>query len=299
MWWVVDRFTALRVFRSVVEVGSFAEAARQLGLSPAAISKNIAELEAHLGARLLNRTTRRLSSTEAGLQYYESVVRVLDELDEADTALGPLQQRPSGFLRVAAPATLTHIRLSAAMPRFLERYPDLTVDFHADSRRINLIEDGFDLVIRATDSLIDSSLVARRLMMMQQVVCGSSAYFDRAGRPQHPRELEQHSCLSFSLSGHADEWEFSRGSERERVTVTGRYRATSSLAVRDAARAGCGLCLMPLIYIKKDIEEGALETVLGDWTSMQYSVYAVYPTRRYLPAKVRVFLDFVVEELAE
>lgn len=295
----MDRFTALRVFRNVVEVGSFVEAARQLGLSPAAISKNIAELEAHLGVRLLNRTTRRLSSTEAGLQYYESVARVLDDLDEADTALGPLRHHPSGSLRIAAPATLTHIRLSAAMPRFLEQYPQLTVDFHADSRRINLIEDGFDLVIRATDSLLDSSLVARKLMTMQQVVCGSPAYFDRAGQPQHPRDLEKHACLSFSLSGHTDEWEFSKGPERERVTVSGRYRATSSLAVRDAARAGCGLCLMPRIYIKKDLEEGALQAVLGDWTSMQYSVYAVYPTRRYLPAKVRVFLDFIVEELAE
>lgn len=295
----MDRFTALKVFRQVVEVGSFAAAARQLGLSPAAISKNIGELEAHLGVRLLNRTTRRLSRTEAGLQYYDSVVRVLDELDEADAALGPRQRRPSGLLRVATPTTLTLMRLSAAMPRFLDRYPELSVDLHIDSRRINLVEDGFDIVIRASEALVDSSLVARKLVTMQQVVCGSPAYFHRNSRPMHPRDLQQHNCLKFSLSGDVHEWEFSKGAERERASVSGRYRATSSWVVRDAIRAGCGLSLLPRIYIKDDLEEGALETVLDDWISVQYSVYAVYPSRRYVPAKVHAFLDFVVEELTD
>lgn len=298
-WRIVDRFTALNVFRKVVELSSFAAAGRRLGLSPAAISKNIGELEAHLGVRLLNRTTRRLSRTEAGLQYYDSVVRVLDELDEADAALGPPQRSPSGLLRVATPSTLTYIRLSAAMPRFLDRYPDISVDLHPDSRRINLVEDGFDIAIRATDALVDSSLVARKLMTMQQVVCGSPAYFQRNGRPMHPRDLQRHNCLRFSLSGDVDEWEFSKGAERERVSVTGRYRAASSLVVRDAVRAGCGLSLLPRIYIKDDLEKGVLVTVLDDWISIQYSVYAIYPSRRYVPAKVRAFLDFVVEELTD
>ncbi|MBV9461607.1 MAG: LysR family transcriptional regulator [Bradyrhizobium sp.] len=295
----MDRFTALVVFRKVVEVNSFAAAGRQLGLSPAAISKNIGELEAHLGVRLLNRTTRTLSRTEAGNQYYESVVRALDELDEAAAALGPPQQQPSGLLRVAVPTTLTLMRLSAAMPRFLAQYPDLSVDMHTDSRQINLVEDGFDLAIRATEALVDSSLVARKLMSMQQVVCGSCAYFEVNGRPSHPRDLQQHNCLRFSLSGHADEWAFSKGAERERVSVTGRYRATSSFAVRDAMRAGCGLSLLPRVYVKDDLAEGTLEAVLNDWTCADYSVYAIYPSRRYVPAKVRAFLDFIVDELVE
>lgn len=293
----MDRFTALKVFRQVVEAGSFAAAGRQLGLSPAAISKNIGELEAHLGVRLLNRTTRHLSRTEAGLEYYDSVVRILDELDNADAALAPLQRRPSGLLRIAAPTTLTLMRLSPAMPRFLARYPELAVDLHTDSRQINLIEDGFDLAIRATEALVDSSLVARKLMTMEQVVCGSPAYFDRNSRPTHPRELQQHNCLKFSLSADADEWEFNKGQERERVSVSGRYRATSSWVVRDTVRAGCGISLLPRIYIKEDLEKGVLETVLDDWTALQYSVYAIYPSRRYVPAKVHAFLDFVVEEL--
>jgi DNA-binding transcriptional LysR family regulator len=295
----MDRFTALVVFRKVVEVNSFAAAGRQLGLSPAAISKNIGELEAHLGVRLLNRTTRTLSRTEAGIQYYDSVVRALDELEEAAAALGPPQRLPSGLLRVAVPTTLTFMRLSAAMPRFLAQYPDLSVDMHTDSRQINLVEDGFDIAIRATEALVDSSLVARKLTTMQQVVCGSPAYFELHGRPSHPRDLRKHNCLRFTLSGHADEWEFSKGAERERVSITGRYRATSSLAVRDAMRAGCGLSLLPSVYIKDDLADGTLEAVLNDWTSTNYSVYAVYPSRRYVPAKVRAFLNFVLEDLAE
>ena len=295
----MDRFTALTVFRRVVELSSFAAAGRQLGLSAAAVSKNIGELEADLGVRLLNRTTRTLSRTEAGIQYYDFVVRALDELDEAAAALGPLQRQPSGLLRVAVPTTLTFMRLSSAMPRFLAQYPDLSVDMHTDSRQINLVEDGFDIAIRATEALVDSSLVARKLMTMQQVVCGSPGYFEVHGRPTHPRDLQNHNCLRFTLSGHADEWEFTKGVERERVSVTGRYRATLSLAVRDAMRAGSGLGLLPWVYIKDDLADGTLEFVLNDWSSTHYSVYAVYPSRRYVPAKVRAFLDFIVEELAE
>ena len=293
----MDRFTALKVFRQVVERGSFTAAGQQLGLSPAAISKNIKELETYLGVRLLNRTTRRLSRTEAGHRYYDSVARVLDDLEEADGALGTLQRSPSGLLRVAAPATLTTIRLSAAMPRCLERNRDLSVDLHTDSRQVNLIEDGFDVAIRASDALMDSSLVARKIMTMQQVVCGAPAYFDRSGRPTDPLDLQQHNCLKFSLSGHVDEWQFTKNEERRKVTVTGRYRATSSLVVRDAVRAGCGLTLLPSIYVQADLEDGTLETVLNDWTSIKSTVYAVYPSRQYLPAKVRAFIDFVTEEL--
>jgi DNA-binding transcriptional LysR family regulator len=295
----MDHFTALKVFRQVVEAGSFAAAGRRLGLSPAAISKNIGELESHLGVRLLNRTTRRLSRTEAGLQYYESVVRALDELSNADASLAPLQRNPSGRLRIAAPGTLTLIRLSAAMPRFIARYPELSVDLHTDSRQINLIDDGFDIAIRATDALVDSSLVARKLTTLRQVVCGSPKYFQTTARPIHPRDLPEHNCLKSSLTEDVEEWEFSRDTERERIPVSGRFRATSTWVIRDAIIAGCGLALLPHIYVQEELEKGLLETVLNDWMPVHYSVYAVYPSRQYMPAKVRAFLDFVAEEFAE
>lgn len=282
-----------------MELGSFARAARHLGLSPAAISKNIGELEAHLGVLLLNRTTRRMSRTEAGARYYENVARILDELEEADTSLGPMQQMPSGLLRVTAPMTLTLTRLSAAMPKFLERYPKLTVDLQTESRRVNIVEEGFDIAIRISDNLIDSSLIAKKLMTMQAVVCGSPSYLERFGTPKAPDDLRDHNCIQFTLSAHVDEWEFRTGGRSVRVPINGRYKVTSSLAVRDALLAGFGLSLLPHLYVRDDIEQGRLQTVLDDWSAVETTVFAVYPSRRYVSAKVRAFLDFVVEELGD
>lgn len=292
----MDRFTALTVFRHAVELGSFAAVARHLHLSAAAVSKNINELEAHLGVRLLNRTTRRMSLTEAGRHYYERVARVLEDLAEADRALGPLQSVPRGVLRVSAPVTLTLMCLSAVVPRFLAQYPDLSLDLSMNDRRVNLVEEGFDMAIRGSDNLEDSSLIARRLMTLDHVVCGAPAYFARAGVPRTPDELAAHEHVQFTLSDHAAEWRFTRGEHVARVPVRARYRASSSLAVRDALRAGFGLSLIPRVYVAGDLAEGRLRAVLDDWSANETGVYAVYPSRRYLDAKVRAFLDFLVAE---
>ncbi|WP_299626962.1 LysR family transcriptional regulator [Pelagibius sp.] len=293
----MDRLTALTVFRTAVGLGSFAAAARHLGLSPAAVSKNIGELEAHLAVRLLNRTTRRMSLTEAGSLYYERVEQILDDLAEADGALGPLQQRPAGLLRVSAPMTVTLLCLSEAIPKFLERHPDLSLDLRMDDRRVDIVEQGFDLAIRGSDNLEDSSLIARRLMTLSHVVCGSPDYFERRGVPQRPDDLQQHDCVQFTLSGHAREWSFRKAGRSVRVPVRGRYKVTSSLAVRDALRAGFGLSLIPWIYVREDIEEGRLLSVLDDWSAVETTLYAVYPSRRHVGAKLRAFLDFLVEEM--
>lgn len=295
----MDRLTALKVFRHAVELGSFAATARHLGLSPAAVSKNIGELEADLAVRLLNRTTRRMSLTEAGSLYYQRVARVLDELAEADSALGAMQQTPSGLLRVAAPMTLSLISLSAAIPKFLAHYPKVSLDLRLDDRRVNIVEEGFDIAIRGTDSLEDSSLIARKIMVMKHVLCGAPDYFLRCGRPQSPEELAEHSCIKFTLSGHADQWTFEKAGRTVRVPVDGRYQVTSSLAVRDALRAGFGVSLIPWIYVRADLAEGHLETVLDDWSPDEATVYAIYPSRRHLVSKVRAFLDFVVDELGD
>jgi len=295
----MDRFTALGVFRTVVEMGSFAGAARRLRLSPAAVSKNIGELEAHLGVRLLNRTTRRMSLTEAGSRYYEQVARVLDDLAEADNALGPLQHAPGGLLRVTAPMTLTLTCLSSRIAGFLSLYPDLSLDLSLDDRRVDIVKEGYDLAIRGSDSLEDSSLIARKLMTMRNVVCGAPSYFERHGVPATPKDLPRHSCVQFSLSGHANEWTFRAGDRVVRVPIDGRYKVTSSLAVRDALLAGFGLSLIPWPYIRADVEGGRLRTVLDDWAAVETSVYAVYPSRRHLDAKTRAFLDFVGDALGD
>lgn len=291
----MDHFTALRVFRLVVEQGSFSAAARTLLLSPAAVSKNIAELEAHLSTRLLNRTTRRMSLTEAGTQYYQHVVRIMDDLAEAESALSPLSETPAGLLRVSAPMSLTLTAFSEVIPSFLKRYPDLTLDLHLDDRRVDLVKEGYDLAIRGSDNLEDSSLVARKLLTMTHVLCAAPSYFDAHGIPATPDALRQHNCLQFSLSAHATDWVFRQGDRVVRVPIQGRYRVSSSLAVRDALRAGVGLSLIPLVYVRDDLARGSLKAVLQDWAMMETYVYAVYPSRRYVAAKVRAFLAFLIE----
>jgi DNA-binding transcriptional LysR family regulator len=292
----VDRYTALQVFRHVADLHSFAAAGRRLGLSPAAVSKNIAELEAHLGTRLINRTTRRMSLTQEGVTYLEYVVRGLDALSEADQVLSPIKSKPGGTLRVSAPMTVTLTRLSAAIPRFLTSYPDLTLDLHLDDRRVDLIREGFDLAIRGSDNLEDSSMVARRLATMPHVLCAAPSYFKARGKPKMPADLRQHSCVRFSLSGHADVWEFRKQGHTERITIQPRYSVSSSLAVRDALCEGFGLSLIPYPYVESHLADGRLLPALEDWSTVETTLYAIYPSRQHLPAKVRVFLDFVAQE---
>jgi DNA-binding transcriptional LysR family regulator len=282
----MDRFTALQVFRHVAELNGFAEAGRRLGLSPAAVSKNIAELEAHVGARLINRTTRRMALTEEGRIYLEHVVRGLDAFSEADEALSPLRKGPSGTLRVSAPMTVTLTRLSAAL------------DLHLDDRRVDLIREGFDLAIRGSDSLEDSNLVARKLAAMPHVLCAAPSYFEAHGRPRGPSDLKSHECVRFSLSGHADVWEFKKDGRTERIPVNARYSVASSLAVRDALREGFGLSLMPYPYVEDDLREGRLQCALEDWRTVETTLYAIYPSRQHLAPKIQAFLAFLAEEFS-
>jgi DNA-binding transcriptional LysR family regulator len=292
----MDRYTALQVFRCVAEANSFAEAGRRLGLSPPAISKNIAELEAHVGTRLISRTTRRMALTAEGATYLEHVVRGLNALAEADQALGPVKAAPSGTLRVSAPMTVALTRLSAAIPGFLSRYPALRLDLHLDDRRVDLIREGFDLAIRGSDNLEDSSMVARKLAVMRHVVCAAPSYFAAHGMPRTPSDLRSHNCLRFSLSGHANTWEFSKDGRTERVAIEARYSVSSSLAVRDALREGFGLSLVPYPYVEADLQQGRLRAALQDWDTVQTTLYAVYPSRQHLAPKIRAFLDFLAVE---
>lgn len=295
----MDRLTALNVFRQIAEVGSFAEAGRQLGLSPSAVSKNVGELEAHLGTRLINRTTRRLHLTEAGRLYLSHVVRILDDLEDADRSLGPLQQMPTGTLRISAPMSVTLTCLSTALASFLTRYPELTLDLDLDDRRVDVIREGYDLAIRGVDALEDSSLIARRLTTISHVVCAAPSYFAAHGIPHEPGDLTKHECIRYSLSGHADLWEFRKGNQTERVAIKGRYRVGSSLAIRDALLAGFGVSLVPYLYVRENLEQGSLQAVLADWAPVESTLYAVYPSRQYLPPKLRVFLDFLVERFSQ
>ncbi len=293
----MDHLTALKVFRTTAATGSFAGAARQMGLSAAAVSKNIAQLEAHLKVRLINRTTRQMSLTEAGAAYHERLSRILDELSEADAALAPMGSSPGGVLRVSAPLTFALTSLSPAIPEFMARYPNLRLELNLQDSRSDIIGEGYDLAIRGSDRLEDSSLVARRLMTMDHVLCGAPGYFATAGRPARPEDLKAHECVQFTLSGHANKWTFSRAGRSVAVPVDVRYKVSSSIAVRDALLAGFGLSLIPRIYVEHELASGRLQAVLEDWEADKTPVYAVYPSR-HLAAKTRVFVDFLAERFS-
>ena len=294
----MDKFTALMVFRQVVELGSFAAASRQMNLSPAAVSKNIGELEDYLGVRLMNRTTRKMSLTESGSFYYEKISRTLDDLADADESVNNMQLVPKGTLRVSAPITVTLTSISKKIPEFLNKYPELSLDLQLDDRRIDIIKEGFDVALRGSDKLEDSSLVARKLMVMKHVLCCSQTYINSHGVPKSPEDLKNHNCIQFSLSDHATEWTFKKENSSVTIPIDGRYKVGSSLAVRDSLREGFGISLIPLMYVKEDITNGSLKTILNDWEYNETTLYAIYPSRRYLVSKVRAFVDFLIEEFS-
>ncbi|MFZ2099297.1 MAG: LysR family transcriptional regulator [Oricola sp.] len=292
----MNRLLALQVFQQVAELSSFAKAGKRLNLSPSAVSKNIAELEAYTGVRLINRTTRRMALTQEGQLYLEHVLRALDALEEADRTLASRTPNPAGLLRVSAPMTVALTRLSSALPGFLHRYPDIKLDLHLDDRRVDIVREGFDLAIRGSDRLEDSSLIARKLSAMPHVVCAAPSYLEKHGKPLTPKDLRDHTCVRFSLSGHADVWEFRRAGQTESVLVDSRYSVTSSLAVRHALCAGFGISLIPRPYVEAHLISGELVAVLEDWMTVETTLYAVYHSRQHLAPKVRAFIDFVVEQ---
>lgn len=292
----MDRYNALLVFRHVAQLGSFAAAARKLRLSAPAISKNVADLESHLGVRLINRTTRSMALTEEGKTYLEHVMRGLDALTEGEAALGNAKAEPTGTLRVSAPMTVTLTRFSQAIPAFLSRYPELRLDLDLDDRRVDIIREGFDVAVRSYGDLEDSGLIAKKLGVMPYALCASPSYFATHGRPLEPIDLKALTHVRFPFGGNADFWEFRKAGRVERIPVAARYSVTSSLAVRDALRAGLGVSLIPIPYVENDLKSGELELALGDWSAAETTHYAVYPSRQHLAPKVRVFIDFLVDQ---
>lgn len=294
----MDQLSALRLFRKTVELGSFAETARASGLTAAAVGKSISELEAHLKVKLFNRTTRRMSLTEAGKLYHDQIAPLIEQLEEADRSLMPHHNKPSGLLRVTAPLTMTIVSLSRSIPEFLELYPDITLELNLDDRQVDIIKEGYDIAIKGSDALKNSSLIGRRLTTLHHVICASPAYFEKYGKPQEPSDLRQHNCIRYNLSGHVNEWELRKGERTENIPVNGSYIVSSSFAVRDALCAGFGLSLIPVSYVRDEITSGQLVTALDDWQQVETGIYVFYPSRQHLAPKVRVFLDFITEKLS-
>jgi len=282
-------------FARVVKAGSFAGAARRLKVTSSVASKHVAKLEKALGVRLLNRSTRKISLTEAGAAYYEHCARIVEEVESSQRAIAELQAVPRGLLRVTAPVTFANTRLGPILREFFQRYPEIQIDLNASNRMVDLAEEGYDVAIRIARTL-PPNVIARELRRVRWHLCGAPQYLDREGVPAHPANLTRHNCLSFSGPGLTPTWHFVRGSERVEVPIHGSLVSNTVEALHEMVLAGAGLTLLPGYMAGKDIREGLLRPVLADWEVESGSnLYAVYLPTRYLAPKVRVFVDFLVE----
>jgi len=291
----MDQLAAIEAFVRVAESGSFSKAAERLHSSKSAVSRQVSALEAELGARLLHRTTRALTLTEAGRSYFAQAARILADLAEANASVGELQAAPRGRLRVSAPMSFGFLHLAPAVPAFLDRYPDVELDMIMNDRFVDLVDEGFDMAVRI-GTLADSSLVARKLAPMRRTVCAAPAYLEKHGTPASPDDLKGHQCLCYSNVGMAQEWRFVRPDGRPwPVEVHGRLHANNGDALRAVALRGFGLAALPSFLVGRDFQSGALVSVLEEFLPQDSAVHAVYPHARHLSPKVRAFVDFLAE----
>ena len=291
---MMTRFDFLQAFVRVAETGSFSEAARRLGLSKSMISRQVSSLEAELGVRLLHRTTRSLSPTEAGRAYLERCQRILADLDEANLLVSQLQTTPRGRLRVSAPLSFGIGHLSSALPGFLERYPEIELEMNMTDRHVDLVEEGWDVAVRI-GRLADSSLICRRLAPIRRLAAAAPSYLERRGTPLVPQDLESHDCLTHGNMV-SSEWRFvSPENQSLPVAVHGRFHADNGDVLREMAVAGVGIVMLPTFFLGDDIRAGRLVPLLGAYIPLDVSLNAVYPHGRHLSPKVRAFVDYLAE----
>jgi DNA-binding transcriptional LysR family regulator len=290
----MNEFGAIPVFVAVVENDGFSAASRALGISKSAVSKRINQLENHLGVRLLHRTTRKLSLTEAGERYFEHAAQALTAAGQAEDAVTELQGEPQGKLKISSPMSFGRLHVAPLITIFMKRYPKILIDLVMDDRNIDLVAEGFDLAIRSGD-MPASTLIARKLAPLRQVLCASPDYIDRYGMPVTPSELGERNCILFSYSGDANEWTLNKDGKSDSVLVSGSYRVNNSEAILVALREGIGIGRIPTFIAGPDLREGNLVRILESYHIPDHIFYAVFPERQYLPAKVRAFLDFAVD----
>ena len=294
----MDKFSHMQIFVGVVEAGSISGAAERLGLAKSAVSRRLAELEARLGASLIQRTTRRLNLTDNGRAFYERCVAILADLDEAEAAVSQAQGALKGGLKVALPLSFGMLHLAPLIQEFMTRHPEVRFELDFNDRQIDLMQEGFDLAIRIA-TLEDSSLIARRLAPILHVVCASPGYLAKHSPPKIAADLAQHMCLAYSNVRDPGLWTY-RGPDGSAGTVRVpiRLAASSGEFLIRAAIAGEGLILIPTFYCHEALRTGQLVAVLTDHTWPELSAYAVYPPTRHLSSRVRVFIDFLAERLA-
>lgn len=291
----MDKLASLRAFVKVVEHGSFSEAGRSLRLSRSAVSKYMIDLERDLGVALLNRTTRSASPTENGRAYYERAVAILADLEEADLAVASLQAEPRGLLRINAPMSFGTLQLGPAIAVFMERHPELQIQLTLNDTQIDAVEEGFDVTLRIAE-LASSSLIARRLLGVTRVFCASPAYLTRRGVPHHPKELKDHDCLTYGFLATGQQWKLTGPDGEHRMSVPWKLCANNAEVLAQAARKGRGIALLPAFIAGAALDAGELVPILEQYRAPEIALYAIYPPTRHLSAKVRLFIDFLVDQ---
>lgn len=295
----MDRFENARVLVTVVEAGGFTRAAERLGMSRAAASKHIQQLEDRLGARLLNRTTRRVSVTESGRVFYEQCRRILSALEDAERSAGELHNEPRGELRVIAPTNFGLTEIGTAIADLVVAYPRLRINLTLNDRVADPIEAGFDIAISVgAPRGASSSLIARKLNTSRRILCASPTYLAQRGTPRQPEDLAQHACLTYSYLDEPDEWHLI-GADGERVVkVHGPIVTSHRQVLRTAAVRGLGIAYGPTIFFREDLDAKCLVHVLPQFHLPEVTIYAVYPASRQLSAKVQAFNDFMARHFA-
>ena len=292
-------FDGMVVFCEVVEAAGFTAAAKNLGHSASHVSKEVARLEDRLGARLLNRTTRTVSLTESGRIYYETARRVVDDARAAETQILSVRDQPFGLLRVSVPVSFSLGYLNAWLPEFLNAYPAVRLEIEASDRVVDIVAEGFDVVVRAAQ-LDDTELIAKRLLTSRRLTVASPAYLDAHGEPSSPEELAEHTLIDFAHRRIAGTWNYIRGDGSEiRVNVTPRVVCDSAETEAALAVAGIGITRLPSLACRDELASGALVPILTAFEKPPLGVYVVYPSRSHLAAKVRAFVDFLSDKFAK
>ncbi len=290
----MDRLQSMRVLAKVVEQGSFAGAAKALLMSNAVVTRHVADLERHLGARLLNRTTRKLSLTETGQHYLERVRRILADIEDADAAASAAASKPSGTLRIYSHPAFAQSHLGPMLPAFAAEVPDVTLELITADDNVDLVEQGFDVGIYIGLQKFDESMIARRLATSKVVLCAAPGYVARRGMPQLPADLSQHDCLNFAYEQLRDFWPVQWENQLIQIPIKSRMISNNGVVLRHAALAGMGVVIRSSFTLEDDVSAGRLVRLLGGHHLGEVLVTMVYPSRRLVSAKLRCFIDFMM-----
>ncbi len=294
---MTDTLALFRAFIRVVEAGSFTRVAQEQNSSQPTVSRQVAALEEHLGTRLFTRTTRKLTLTDDGRGFYERARLAIEAVSEAEDAVGRRRSRPSGALRLAMPVVFGRLRVIPHLKEFLTRYPEVSIDLVMNDANADLVEEGIDLAIRSGE-IADSSLIARKIGVTRRVVVAAPSYLRGKALPKHPADLAAHDCLTFTGITAGVRWQFESREGPVSVEVKGRVRTRNSEGIREALLSGLGIGYVPIWHFTDEVESGRLVILLHDYEPKPEPIHAAYPSRRFVPQKTRVMIDFLEQRFA-